>query len=110
MDVSNEGYALGELVKLVGELSIEIEKLGEDCVCWSYEGYAEDILVFEMDDFGIPSHDEVVMSGTNPKQPNFNEYPNKYDEEQILSMVHVYYDCEFDPWESHEGEKEELNV
>jgi hypothetical protein len=24
-------------------------------------------------------------------------------------MVPVYYDCESDPWESHEGEKEEPN-
>jgi hypothetical protein len=59
MDVSNEGCedegdALGELVKLVGSLSAKIEKLGVDCVCFSYEGDAEDILVFETDDFGSP--------------------------------------------------------
>jgi hypothetical protein len=24
-------------------------------------------------------------------------------------MVLVYYDCEYDPWENHEGEKEDPN-
>jgi hypothetical protein len=32
------------------------------------------------------------------------------DQEQSFPMVHVYDDYDPDPWESHEGKKEELNV
>jgi hypothetical protein len=48
----------------------------------------------------------------------FYEYPNEDDEEHIFfiasleprSMVPVYDNYEYDPWESLGGEKEELNV
>jgi hypothetical protein len=52
------------------------------------------------------------------KQPIFDEYPSEDDKEKIFfmdslephRMVPVYDDYEYDPWEVHEGEKEELNV
>jgi hypothetical protein len=44
------------------------------------------------------------------EQPTFGEYLSKDDEEQSFSMVPVYDNYGSDPWESHEGEKEELNV
>jgi hypothetical protein len=84
--------------------------LEADRACCSYEGDAEDILVLETDVFGSPAYDEEVISGTDQEQPTFDEYPNEDDEEQRFSMVPVYDDYESDPWESHEGEKEELNV
>jgi hypothetical protein len=51
-----------------------------------------------------------VISDTGQEQTTCDEYPSKDDEEQSSPMVHVYYDCESDPWESHEGEKEEPNA
>jgi hypothetical protein len=106
----NEGDALDELTKLVKSLSAEIEKLKADFACCSYEGNAEDIPVHETDVFGSPAYDEEVISSTDQEQPTFDEYPNEDDEEQSFSMVLVYDDYESDPWESHEGEMEELNV
>jgi hypothetical protein len=77
------------------------------------------IFLFLKDMFlAVPSYDEEVVSNTDQKQPIFDEYPNEDDEEQSFfmaslephSMVHVYDNYEFDPWEGHEGEKEEINV
>jgi hypothetical protein len=97
-------------VKLVTTFSAKIEKLEADRACCSYEGDAEDILVLEMDVFGSPSYDEEVISNTDQEKPSFDEYPNEDDEERSFSKVYVYDDCESDPWESHVGEMEELNV
>ena len=76
----------------------------------SYEENVVDVLVLEKVVFGSPAYDGEVISSTDQEQPTFDEYPSKYDEEHRFSMVHVYDDYEYDPWESHEGEKEELNV
>jgi len=73
--------------------------------CCSYED-AEDIPVLETDVLGNPTYDEEVISNTGQEQTTCDEYPNEDDEEQSSPMVLVYYDCEYDPWESHEGEKE----
>jgi hypothetical protein len=51
-----------------------------------------------------------VILDTSQEQTTCDEYPSKDDEEKSSPMVLVYYDCEFDPWESHEGEKEEPNA
>jgi hypothetical protein len=40
----------------------------------------------------------------------FYRYPNKDDEEKSFSMVPIYSDCETDPGESHEGEKDETHL
>jgi hypothetical protein len=61
----------------------------------------------EIDVLGSPAYDEEVMSDTDQEQTTFNEYPSEDDEEQSSSMVPIYSDCETDPGESHEGEKEE---
>jgi hypothetical protein len=106
----NEGYTLDQLTKLVKSLSARIEELEADFACLSYEGNVEDVPVLETDFFGIPSYDGEVISNTNHEQPTFDEYPILDDEEQIFSMVLVYDYYEFDPCESHEGEKEKLNV
>jgi hypothetical protein len=79
-------------------------------VYYSYEEDAEDIPVLEVDGFGIPAHGEVVMLSIDLEKPTFREYPNKEDDEHNFSMFLVYYDCEFDSWECHEKEKEELKV
>jgi hypothetical protein len=50
-----------------------------------------------------------VLSDTDQEQTTFDEYPSEDDEEKSFSMVLIYDDYELDPWESHEGEKEELN-
>jgi hypothetical protein len=93
-------------------------ELKADFVCCSYEENAEDISVLETNVFGSPDYDEEVVSNTDQKQPIFDEYPSEDDKEQSFfmasleprSMVPVYDDYESDPWEGHEGEKEELNV
>jgi hypothetical protein len=85
-------------------------ELKADFACFSYEGNAEDILVLETNVFGSPAYDEEVISNTDQEQPTFDEYPSEDDEEKRFSMVPVYDDYESDPWESHEGEMEELNV
>jgi hypothetical protein len=108
-DCEDEEDALGELVGLVKSLSAKIEKLEADRACFSYED-AEDIPVLETDVLGIPTYDEEVISDTGQEQTTCDEYPNEDDEEQSSPMVPVYYDCESDPWESHEGEKEEPNA
>jgi hypothetical protein len=92
--------------------------LKADFVCCSYEENAEDVYVLEIDVFSRSAYDEEVVSNTNQEQPIFDEYPNEDDDEQNFfkasleprSMVHVYDNYEYDPWESHGGEKEELNV
>jgi hypothetical protein len=57
-----------------------------------------------------PSYDEEVISDTGQEQTTCDEYPDEDDEEHCSPMVPVYYDCESDPWESHEGEREKLNA
>jgi hypothetical protein len=47
------------------------------------------------------------MSDTEQEQITFDGYPSEDDEKQSSSMVLDYSDCETDPGESHEGEKEE---
>jgi hypothetical protein len=87
-------------------------------VCCSYKENAEDIFVLETDVFRGPAYDEEVVSNTDQEQPIFAEYPSEDDEEKSFfmayleprSMVLVYDNYESDPWESHEVEKEELNV
>jgi hypothetical protein len=95
---------------MVKSLSAEIERLKADFSCFSYEGNTEDISIHETYVFGSPAYDEELISSTDQEQPTSNEYPSEDDEEQSSSMVPVYDDYEFDPWESHEGEMEELNV
>jgi hypothetical protein len=97
------------LLKLVKSLSARMEELEEDFSCRSYEEDAEDILVLETDVLVSPAYDEEVISNNFLEKPTFDEYPNEDDEEQSFSMVLVYDGYESDPWESHEGEKEELN-
>jgi hypothetical protein len=96
---------LGELVGLVKSLYEKIEKLKADRACFSYED-SEDILLLETNVLGSPTYDEEVISDTSQEQTTCDEYPNENDEEKSSPMVHVYYDYESDPWESHEGEKE----
>jgi hypothetical protein len=87
-------------------------------VCFSYEENAGDIPILEAYFFANTAYDEEVVSNTNQKQPFFDEYPSEDDEEQSLSMaslepcsmVHVYDNYKSNPWEGHEGEKEEINV
>jgi hypothetical protein len=50
------------------------------------------------------------MSNTNQEKIIFDEYPIEDDKEKSSPMVPIYYDCESDPYESHEGEEEEPNV
>jgi hypothetical protein len=76
---------------------------------FSYKGDAEDILVLETDILGSPTYDKEVISNTDREQTTCDGYPNEDDEESSSTMVPVYYDCESDPWEIHEGEKEEPN-
>jgi hypothetical protein len=75
----------------------------------SYKGDAEDIPVLEKDVLGSPTYDEEVISNIGREQTTCDGYPIEDDEEQISPMVPVYYDCESDPWEIHEAEKEEPN-
>jgi hypothetical protein len=51
-----------------------------------------------------------VMSNNDQEQTIVHEYPNEDDEEKSSPMVPFYYDCESDPWKSHEGEKEDPNA
>jgi hypothetical protein len=93
-------------------------ELKADFVYCSYEENSEDIFVLETNVFGSHAYDEEVVSNTDQKQPIFYEYPSEDDEEQSFfmaslepcSMVPIYDNYESDPWEGHEGEKEELNV
>jgi hypothetical protein len=92
--------------------------LKADFVCCSYEESAEDIFVLETYVFGSPAYDEEVISNTDQGQLIFYEYPSEDDEEKSFfmasleprSMVLVYDNYGSDPWESHGGEKKELNV
>jgi hypothetical protein len=92
--------------------------LKEDFVCFYYEENAEDISILETYVFSSPSYDEEVVSNTDQEEPIFDEYPSEDDEEKSFfiasleprSMVPVYDSYEFDPWEIHGGEKEEINV
>jgi hypothetical protein len=93
---------LFELAELVENLSTEIKELKAYLDCGPLEEDAEDILVLEVDSFGIPAHGEVVKLSIDLEQPNFNEYPNREDNEKRFSMVPVYHNDEFDSWESHE--------
>lgn len=80
-------------------------------VVWcSCEENAEDIFVPETDVLGSLAYEGEVVTWTDRKQPIFDEYPSKDDEEQSFSMVPVYDDCDYDPWECHEEEKEELKA
>jgi hypothetical protein len=87
-------------------------------VHFSYEGNAEDIFFIKTNVFSSLAYDKEVVSNIDQEQPIFYEYPSEDDEEQSFfmaslepcSMVPVYDNYGFDPWESHEGEKEELNV
>jgi hypothetical protein len=81
-----------------------------DFACCSHEGNAEDIPVHETDVFGSPAYDEEVISSTDQEQTTFDKYPSTDDEEHSFSMVLVYDDYKSSPWESHEGEMEEINV
>jgi hypothetical protein len=78
--------------------------------CFSYEENEEDNSVLETYVLGSPTYYEEVMSDTDQEQKYFDGYPNEDDEEQIFSMVHVCSDCETDPGERHEGEKEESHL
>jgi len=95
---------------MVKYFSARIEGLEANFSCCSYEENAEDILVLEIDVLGSPTYDEEVMSNTDQEQTDFDGYPNKDDEEKRFSMVLVYSDCETNPGESHEGEKEEPHL
>jgi hypothetical protein len=94
---------------LVRSFSAEIEEVKEDRSCCSYK-YAEDILVLETYVLDIPTYEKEVILDTGQEKTTCDEYPNEDDKDQSSPMVPVYYDFESDPWESHEGEKEELNV
>jgi hypothetical protein len=94
----NERYTSEELMELVKYFSARIEGLEADFACRSYEENVEDIPVLEMDVLGSPAYDEEVMSDTDQ------------EEEQSFSMIPVYSDCETDPGESQEGEKEEPHL
>jgi hypothetical protein len=92
--------------------------LKEDFVCCSYEENEKDISVLEKNFFSSPSYDEEVVSNTDQEQPIFEEYATEDDEEWSFfisslephSLAPIYDNYESDPWESHGGEKEELNV
>jgi hypothetical protein len=84
--------------------------LKEYCSHCCYEENAEDIPVLETDVLGISSYDEEVMLDTEQEQMNFDGYPNEDDEEKSFSIILVYGDCESDPGESHEEEKEEPHL
>jgi hypothetical protein len=58
----------------------------------------------------IPAYDEEVISDTGQEKTTYDEYLDEDDEEHCSPMVPIYYDCESDPWESHEGEREKLNA
>jgi hypothetical protein len=106
----DEGHPLEELMELIQSLSTSIEELKADFSRRSYEENAEDIPVLETDVLGSPAYDEEVMSDTDQEQTTFDGYPSEDDEEKSSSMVPVYSDCETDPGESHEGEKEEPHL
>jgi hypothetical protein len=106
----NEGYTSEELMELVKYFSARIEGLEADFACCSYEANAKDIPVLETDVLGSPAYDEEVMSGTDQEQTTFDGYPSEDDEEQSFSMFPIYGDCEYDPGESHEGEKGEPHI
>jgi hypothetical protein len=92
--------------------------LKEDFVFFSYEENAKDIFFLEAYIFGSPAYDEEVVSYIDQEQPIFYEYPSEDEEEKSFfmysmesrSVVPVYDIYESNPWEIHEGEKEELNV
>jgi hypothetical protein len=92
--------------------------LKADFVCFSYEENAEDIYVLETNFFIILAYDEEFVSNVDQEQPIFDEYPSEDDEEKSFfiasleprSMVLVYDNYESNPWESHGGKNEELNV
>jgi hypothetical protein len=106
----NEGYTSKELMEMVKCLSTRMEGLEEDFSHRSYEEDAEDIPVLETNVLGSPAYDEEVMSDTDQEQTSFDGYPSEDDEKQSSSMVPDYSDCETDPGESHEGEKEEPHL
>jgi hypothetical protein len=106
----NEGYTSEELMELVKYFSARIEGLEVDFACCSYEENAEDILVLETYVLGSPAYDEEVMLDIDQEQTTFDGYPSEDEEKQSSSMVPVYSDCETDPGESHEGEKEEPHL
>ena len=106
----DEGYTSEELINPVKSLSARMEELEVDFACCSNEENAEDISFLEVDVLGSPAYDEEVMSDTDQEQTNFDGYPSEDDEEQIFSIVLFYDDYESDPWESHEGEKEDPNA
>jgi hypothetical protein len=93
-------------------------ELKADFVCLIYEENVEDIFFLEADVFSSLAYDEELVSNTEQEKPIFDEYPSEYDEEKSFfiasleprSMVHVYDNYESDHWQSHGGEKEELNV
>jgi hypothetical protein len=72
-------------------------------VCFFYKVDAEDIPVLEIDILGSPTYEEEVISDTVQEKTTCDGYPIEEDEEQSSPMVPVYYDCESDPWEIHEG-------
>lgn len=51
-----------------------------------------------------------MILDTSQEQTTCDEYPDEDHEEQSSPVVLVYYDCVSDPWEIHEGEREELNA
>jgi len=95
---------LGELVGPVRSFSTEIEEVKVDHACCSYK-YEDDIPILETYVLDIPTYEKDVISDTGQEKTTCDEYPNEDDEEQSSPMVPVYYYFEFDPWESHEGEK-----
>jgi hypothetical protein len=97
-------------MELVKKNSARIEGLEADFACFSYEENVEDILFLETNVLGSPSYDEEVMSNTDQEKTYFDVYPSEDDKEKIFSMVPVYSDCETDPGESHEEEKEEPHL
>jgi hypothetical protein len=106
----NEGYTSEELMELVKSLSARMEGLEEDFSRRSYEEDAEDIPVLETEVFGSPAYDEEVMSIPTKNKQLLMDIPARTMKSKSSSMVPDYSDCETDPGESHEGEKEEPHL
>jgi hypothetical protein len=68
------------------------------------------MFVPETDVLGIHAYKGEVVKHIDQKKPIFYYYPSKDDENKISSMVPDYSDCEIDPREIHEGEKEERHL
>jgi hypothetical protein len=115
-------YVYDELVKKTREDSSlffpRFSELKGDFIFFSYKENVEDISVLEKYFLGSHAYDEDVISNTDQEKPIFDEYTSEDDEEQSFfmdsleprSMVPLYDNYEYDPWQGHVEEKEELNV